>query len=157
MGRLASIGSWPTGLPLILDVDTGIDDSLALLYAGASPEAEFIAVTCVSGNVDAQQVAINTRAVLELAGRTDVEVALGREVPLVRELETTPETHGPQASATPSCRRRRDRCHDATPRPHRGRGTAAPGRADAGDPRAADQPRARADASRRCPGSWATR
>ena len=42
------------------------------------------------------QVAINTRAVLELAGRTDVEVALGREVPLVRELETTPETHGPQ-------------------------------------------------------------
>ena len=40
--------------------------------------------------------AINTRAVLELAGRTDVEVALGRETPLVRPLETTPETHGPQ-------------------------------------------------------------
>ena len=34
--------------------------------------------------------------ILELAGRTDVEVALGREVPLVRPLETTPETHGPQ-------------------------------------------------------------
>ena len=33
---------------------------------------------------------------LELAGRTDVEVALGRERPLVRPLETTPETHGPQ-------------------------------------------------------------
>jgi len=81
---------------LILDVDTGIDDSLALLYAAASPDAEFLAATCVSGNVDAQQVAINTRAVLELAGRTDVEVALGREVPLVRPLQTTPETHGPQ-------------------------------------------------------------
>jgi purine nucleosidase len=41
-------------------------------------------------------VAENTRAVLELAGRADVEVALGREVPLVRELVTTPETHGPR-------------------------------------------------------------
>ena len=81
---------------LLLDVDTGIDDSLALLYAAASPDAELVAVTCLSGNIDARQVAINTRAVLELAGRTDVEVALGREVPLFRPLETTPETHGPQ-------------------------------------------------------------
>ena len=82
--------------PLLLDVDTGIDDSLALLYACASSEAEIVAVTCVAGNVDARQVAENTRAVLELAGRADVEVALGREVPLVRELVTTPETHGPR-------------------------------------------------------------
>jgi purine nucleosidase len=82
--------------PLILDVDTGIDDSLALLYAAGSPDADLVAVTCVSGNIDARQVAVNTRAVLELAGGTDVEVALGREVPLVRALETTPETHGPQ-------------------------------------------------------------
>jgi len=81
---------------LILDVDTGIDDSLALLYASASPEVELVAVTCVAGNVDARQVAINTLAVLELAGRGDVEVALGRETPLVRTLETTPETHGPR-------------------------------------------------------------
>ena len=81
--------------PLLLDVDTGLDDGLALLYACASPDAEIVAVTCVAGNVDAQQVARNTRAVLELAGRADVEVALGREAPLVRELVTTPETHGP--------------------------------------------------------------
>jgi purine nucleosidase len=82
--------------PLIIDCDTGIDDSLALLYAAASPDAELVAVTCVAGNVDARQVAENTRAVLELAGRTDVEVALGRETPLVRPLVTTPETHGPR-------------------------------------------------------------
>lgn len=88
--------STPGRIPLILDVDTGIDDSLALLYACASPEADLVAVTCVGGNVDARQVAENTRAVLELAGRMDVEVALGRERPLVRELETTPETHGPK-------------------------------------------------------------
>ncbi len=86
----------PDRTTLILDVDTGIDDSLALLYAVASPDADVLAATCVSGNVEARQVAINTRAILELAGRPDIEVALGRETPLVRALETTPETHGPR-------------------------------------------------------------
>ncbi|MHB8673163.1 MAG: nucleoside hydrolase [Candidatus Limnocylindrales bacterium] len=83
-------------IPLLIDCDTGIDDSLALVYACASPEAEILAVTCCSGNVAAEQVAENTRAVLELAGRTDIEVAIGRRTPLMRALETTPETHGPR-------------------------------------------------------------
>ena len=82
--------------PIIVDCDTGIDDSLALLYAVASPDCELVAVTCTAGNVDARQVAENTRAVLELAGRADVEVAIGRETPLARALVTTPETHGPR-------------------------------------------------------------
>jgi purine nucleosidase len=82
--------------PLLLDVDTGIDDSLAILYAAASDDAELLAVTCVSGNVEADQVQRNTRAVLELAGRDDIEVAVGRPIPLVRPLEITPETHGPK-------------------------------------------------------------
>ena len=85
-----------TTVPLLVDCDTGIDDALALLLACASPEADIRAVTCVAGNVDARQVGINTRAVLELAGRDDIEVALGREVPLLRSLVTTPETHGGQ-------------------------------------------------------------
>src|SRR6188472_3204351 len=83
-------------MPLLLDVDTGIDDALALLYLCGSPEAELLAVTCVAGNIDAKQVAENTRAVLELAGRSDVEVALGRQVPLVRPLQVAPDTHGPR-------------------------------------------------------------
>jgi purine nucleosidase len=82
--------------PLLVDCDTGIDDSLALLYACASPECELVAVTCTAGNVGARQVVTNTLAVLELAGRPDVEVALGRETPLARPLVTTPETHGPR-------------------------------------------------------------
>src|SRR3954449_11779729 len=82
--------------PLILDVDTGIDDSLALLYAAATPDAEIVAVTCVGGNVDGRQVERTPGAVGGLAGRRDVEVARGRERPLVRPVETTPEAHGPQ-------------------------------------------------------------
>jgi purine nucleosidase len=83
-------------IPLILDVDTGIDDALAILYATASPEAELVACSCLSGNAEVADVERNTRAVLELAGRGDVEVAVGRPVPLLRPLEITPETHGPR-------------------------------------------------------------
>ena len=83
-------------MKLIIDCDTGIDDSLALLYAVASAEADILAVTCTAGNVQARQVATNTRALLELVGRTDVEVALGREVPLVRPLMIADDTHGPR-------------------------------------------------------------
>jgi purine nucleosidase len=86
----------PARTPLLLDVDTGIDDSLALLYACASPEVELVAVTCIGGNVNARRVAENTRAVLELAGRDDVPVVLGREQPLAKQLETSTETHGPR-------------------------------------------------------------
>jgi purine nucleosidase len=81
---------------LILDVDTGIDDALAILYACASPEADLLAVTCVPGNAALPDVERNTRAVLELAGRGGVEVAAGRPAPLHRSLEITPETHGPR-------------------------------------------------------------
>jgi purine nucleosidase len=98
----------PDRIPLIIDCDTGIDDALALLYACASSEAEIVAVTCCSGNVEAHQVAQNTRAVLELAGRPDIEVALGRTTPLLRPLEITPETHGPRGigyAELPSARR----------------------------------------------------
>ena len=82
--------------PLIVDVDTGIDDSLALLYLMASPEAEIVGITCTAGNVPARQVAINSLAWLELCRYDEVEVALGAEVPIVQPLMTTEETHGPQ-------------------------------------------------------------
>ncbi|MEW9870619.1 nucleoside hydrolase [Arthrobacter sp. HS15c] len=81
---------------LLLDVDTGIDDALALAYLSSLPDVEFVAVTASPGNVDAHQVARNTLAMLELCGRTGVEVAVGAEVPLSIPLVTTPETHGPQ-------------------------------------------------------------
>jgi purine nucleosidase len=68
-------------VPLILDVDTGIDDALAVLFAIASPEIDLIAVTAVTGNVSARQAALNSLAVLELAGVTDVEVARGASGP----------------------------------------------------------------------------
>ncbi|MDQ0634461.1 purine nucleosidase [Arthrobacter pascens] len=81
---------------LLLDVDTGIDDALALAYLASLPDVEFVAVTASAGNVDVHQVARNTLAMLELCGRRGVEVAVGAEAPLEIPLITTPETHGPQ-------------------------------------------------------------
>lgn len=80
----------------LLDVDTGIDDALAIAYLAALPDTEFVAVTASPGNVDADQVARTTLALLELCGRPGVEVAVGARVPLSIPLVTTPETHGPQ-------------------------------------------------------------
>ena len=80
----------------LLDVDTGIDDALALAYLAALPDTEFVAVTASPGNVEADQVARNTLALLELCGRPGVQVAVGARKPLSIPLLTTPETHGPQ-------------------------------------------------------------
>ncbi|MGA9869871.1 MAG: nucleoside hydrolase [Rhodococcus sp. (in: high G+C Gram-positive bacteria)] len=82
--------------PLIVDVDTGIDDSLALLYLLASPDAEILAIASTAGNVPVDQVAANNLAWLDLCRATDIEVALGAQVPLVAPLMTTEDTHGPQ-------------------------------------------------------------
>ena len=85
----------PPRIPLLIDCDTGIDDALALLYAAASPEAEIVGVSCVAGNVELADVVHNTLAVLELAGRADVEVAAGAARPMARPLRTAADTHGP--------------------------------------------------------------
>jgi purine nucleosidase len=82
--------------PLILDVDTGVDDALAILYAAASPEVDLLAVTCTNGNVPLDLVVRNTLAVLEAAGRDDVEVAAGATAPLIEAPKHGYEIHGPE-------------------------------------------------------------
>jgi purine nucleosidase len=82
-------------LELIMDVDTGVDDCIALLYALGAPEVELLAVTCCAGNVAQAQVEANTRSVLELCAGGDVEVAPGSHGPLVVPLRTA-TSHGPQ-------------------------------------------------------------
>ena len=81
--------------PIILDVDTGIDDMVALLIAATAPELNLRGVTCVAGNVEIQHVARNTGKLLRMAGRGDVPVSIGAARPLHRRLRTAPDTHGP--------------------------------------------------------------
>ena len=81
--------------PVILDVDTGIDDMVAILIAATAPELNLRGVTCVAGNVELQHVARNTGTLLQMVGRGDVPVSIGAARPLSRRLRTAPETHGP--------------------------------------------------------------
>jgi len=71
-------------VPLIIDVDTGTDDALALAYAVASPRIELIAVTTVAGNVDVEKTTANTLSVLDWLGGGDIPVHRGASRPLVR-------------------------------------------------------------------------
>ncbi|WP_035011939.1 nucleoside hydrolase [Corynebacterium jeikeium] len=81
---------------VVADVDTGIDDSLALIYlAGLHSAGEIdLVVTTSAGNTTAQQAAVNSAEVLRLAGAADVPVVAGARSPLKVPLTTTPETHG---------------------------------------------------------------
>jgi purine nucleosidase len=62
---------------MVLDVDTGIDDAMAILYALSRPAIKLEAVTTVFGNIDVESATRNTLQLLELAGRSDVPVAAG--------------------------------------------------------------------------------
>lgn len=98
---------------LVLDVDTGIDDSLALVFLLASPDAEILGIASSAGNVGVQQVAANNLAWLDVCQAPPIEVTVGSPVPLVIPLRTTEDTHGPHgigyAELPPSARRLSDR------------------------------------------------
>ncbi|MCC6791525.1 MAG: nucleoside hydrolase [Thermomicrobiales bacterium] len=75
-----------TTSPFILDVDTGIDDALALALATRSPEMEILAVTTLAGNVDVAKTTENTRRVLSWLGVRDIPVHRGASRPLAKTL-----------------------------------------------------------------------
>ena len=79
---------------IIIDTDPGIDDSLAILLALASPEFQLEGLTVVHGNCSTEQGVTNALAVLELAGVNHVPVAHGCDLPLVQPSLLAPETHG---------------------------------------------------------------
>lgn len=77
-----------------MDVDTGVDDMVALLYAAASPEVELIGATTVTGNVHVDRSTRNTLVVLEMAGLGEVEVARGAPAPLRQPWQPFSVVHG---------------------------------------------------------------
>ena len=80
--------------PLVIDVDTGIDDAFALLYACAHEEARILGVSTVVGNVSLVAATRNTRAVLALAGRAQIPVWPGAATALSIAVRDASEVHG---------------------------------------------------------------
>ncbi|MET4619360.1 pyrimidine-specific ribonucleoside hydrolase [Arthrobacter sp. 2762] len=81
-------------VPVIADVDTGIDDALSLFLLARSKHIRLKAVTCVAGNTNVDQVVRNTLDVLDLAGAGVVPVGRGAERPLINKLWTAHGFHG---------------------------------------------------------------
>ncbi|MFT4211071.1 MAG: nucleoside hydrolase [Microbacterium sp.] len=104
----------PDRIPVYLDCDTGVDDSLALAYLLASPAVELVGVGTVSGNTAAAQAARNTLDLLALAGRDGIPVAVGAHDHLDHPYDGgAPHVHGdngiggvvlPRADAEPDPR-----------------------------------------------------
>lgn len=85
----------PDRLPVYFDIDTGVDDALALAYLLASPEADILGIGTVSGNIDAEQAAVNTMNLLGLASRTEIPVAIGAHDPIAGSYNGgAPHVHG---------------------------------------------------------------
>ena len=80
--------------PVILDVDTGIDDAFAILFAARHPSIKLLGVTCVDGNTNVAQVVANTLQVLDAAGAADIPVARGAIRPLLGQSQYAEYVHG---------------------------------------------------------------
>ncbi|MEA9984590.1 nucleoside hydrolase [Subtercola sp. RTI3] len=93
---LLSPDSAPGAAPVsvLLDVDTGVDDALAILFAVAHPGINLLGVSCVAGNAALPQVMINTLKVLDAAGAGDIPVAGGASRPLLAPARDASHVHG---------------------------------------------------------------
>ncbi|MCP3426777.1 nucleoside hydrolase [Rothia sp. AR01] len=80
--------------PVILDVDTGIDDAMAVMFAARHPEIDLLAISCVTGNTSLENVVANTCKVLDVVGAPEIPVAGGALRPLLAEPRDASFVHG---------------------------------------------------------------
>lgn len=73
-----------TPIPIIVDCDPGIDDTIALLAAFVSPELDILGITPVCGNQPLERTLRNALQICELGGRTDIPVHPGCHRPILR-------------------------------------------------------------------------
>ncbi|WP_255065004.1 nucleoside hydrolase [Mycolicibacterium arenosum] len=82
-------------VPVFADVDTGVDDAMALAYLLASEDARLVGVASTAGNVPVDVVCSNNLGLLALCGAADIPVSRGSDRPLAIPLRTAEDTHGP--------------------------------------------------------------
>ena len=67
---------------VLLDCDTGCDDTLAILYAALHPDIELLGVGGVWGNVSTEIATRNSAHTLAMLGKRDIPVARGAVGPI---------------------------------------------------------------------------
>lgn len=84
-------------IKVILDVDTGTDDAVALMTAALSPDIELVGATTVNGNTGVEYTTENTLRVFDWIGMPEVPVFRGMDRPMLRpqpELGMASRIHG---------------------------------------------------------------
>src|SRR6187397_838643 len=79
--RLGESGDAPTRV--VIDCDTGVDDTMAIFYGLLAPHIDIVGISCVWGNIGVDLTTINTIRLLEMLGRSDIPVAKGAHKPLL--------------------------------------------------------------------------
>lgn len=69
---------------VILDVDTGTDDAVALMTAALSPDLELVGATTVNGNTTLDYTTENTLRVFDWIGMPHIPVYRGMDRPIAR-------------------------------------------------------------------------
>ena len=79
---------------VILDVDTGIDDAVAIAMATYSNKLNVKLITTICGNLSVNEVTKNTLNFLQAINKTKIPVAVGENKPLEREKDNSIQAHG---------------------------------------------------------------
>jgi purine nucleosidase len=82
--------------PVFADVDTGVDDALALVYMLGHAQAELVGIASTGGNVAVEQVCENNLGLLELCRVGDIPVSKGADQPLSCPMCPPGKAHGPK-------------------------------------------------------------
>jgi len=81
---------------VFVDVDTGIDDAMSLIYLLASPDAEVVGIASTGGNIRVEQVCANNLGLLELCRAPGIPVSKGADDPLRGRWPHRSKFHGPE-------------------------------------------------------------
>ena len=83
---------------IILDVDTGTDDAVALMTAALSPDIDLVGATTVNGNTEVANCTENTLRVFDWIGLPGIPVHQGLDRPIARtqmtQLNPAKRIHG---------------------------------------------------------------
>ena len=97
---------------IILDVDTGTDDAVALMVAALSPDIELVGATTVNGNTLVHNCTENTLRVFDYIGKSDIPVFEGMSLPLARPdfpRDEPSKIHGDLLDIPPARSKKQDR------------------------------------------------
>ncbi len=80
--------------PIIMDVDTGIDDAVAIMLALSSEKLDVKGITVVAGNQTLEKTLNNTLSVVDYLDKGEIPVAKGADRPLMKSQIIAENTHG---------------------------------------------------------------